>query len=166
MQNIGPGVFYVERSQSDPLPFKWKIGTSYQVFSTPDWRFIVAADLNREATYREEGNSEAVPVYIGAWKDIINPHGDSPAQRNRSLWAKLSSNIHQMIYNTGVELMYANMVALRTGYLKDPSGDREELDFGVGFSLSDVLDINGAFIRDFGNGIRNGQVRFDLAFKF
>jgi hypothetical protein len=166
MQNIGPGVFYVERSQSDPLPFTWKIGTSYEVFSSPDWRFIVAADLNREATYREEGNSSAVPVYIGAWKDIINPHGDTPEQRNRSFKDKVSNNFSKMVYNTGAELVYANTVALRTGYLKDPSGEREEIDFGVGVSISDVLDINGAFIRDFGNGVRNGQTRFDLAFKF
>ncbi|MCP4708295.1 MAG: PorV/PorQ family protein, partial [Planctomycetes bacterium] len=70
MQNIGPAVFYVDQDQSDPIPFTWKFGLSYNIAS-PSHRLIVAADLNREATYHDEDHrGGATPVYIGAWKDL------------------------------------------------------------------------------------------------
>jgi hypothetical protein len=78
----------------------------------------------------------------------------------------LQKNIERIVFNTGFEYTYANVVSFRSGYLLDRSGEREELDFGLGFALSDILQVDATFIKDFGGGIRDGQKRFGLIFKF
>ncbi|MFC1584714.1 PorV/PorQ family protein [Fibrobacterota bacterium] len=163
MQNIGPAVFYVDKDQSDPIPFTWKLGAAYE-FSTPHHKLVFAGDANREAVYYESGRRGATPVYIGAWKDLVYPFGDEDKNHgNLDVWEE---NIRKMVFNAGAEYTYANVISFRLGYLFDESGQREELDFGVGFLLSDILQIDATYINDLGGGIRNGQKRFSLVFKF
>ena len=79
---------------------------------------------------------------------------------------KVVSILKRTVYNTGAEYVYANVVALRGGYLYDYSGLRKELDVGLGFMLSDILQIDGTFIKSFDGGIRNGQKRFSMILRF
>ena len=160
MQNMGPAVFYVDQAQADPIPFTWKLGAAYEVLRTPNHRLTVAADANREAVYRE-GNS-ASPVYIGAWKDLVYPFDT----KDSGAVAVFRENVRQTVFNTGMEYVYANVAAFRTGYLYDESGKRYELDVGLGFMLSDILQVDGTFIKSFDNGIRNGQKRFSMLMRF
>jgi ligand-binding sensor domain-containing protein len=155
MQNMGPAVFYVDQAQSDPIPFTWKVGFAYGLINQPNHRLTLAADINREAFYRN-GN-QAEPFWIGSWKAIADPGGDEGV---------LKENLRQSVYNTGLEYVYGNVVAVRTGYLNDISGQRRELDIGLGFMLSDILQIDGCFIRSFDNGIRNGQQRYSMILRF
>ncbi len=160
MQNMGPAVFYVDQAQSDPIPFTWKLGLAYELIHTPNHRFTVAGDVNREAFYRD--GDKADPVWIGAWKEIITPSGES----DHSFFHTLDVNYQRAVYNTGAEYVYANVVAVRGGYLYDYSGLRKELDVGLGFMLSDILQIDGTFIKSFDGGIRNGQRRFSMILRF
>lgn len=160
LQNMGPAVFYVDQAQADPIPFTWKVGLAYDVIHTPSHRLIVAADANREAVYRE--GSEAAPVYIGAWKDLVYPFDD----KDHTAMETWEENVRQTVFNTGLEYVYANVAAFRTGYLYDESGKRYELDVGLGFMLSDILQVDGTFIKSFDNGIRNGQKRFSMILRF
>lgn len=156
MQNMGPAVFYVDQSQSDPIPFTWKVGLAYGLVNTPNHRVTIAADVNREAFSRSP-DGQADPFWIGAFKAIGSPGGNGSV---------LQENARQSVYNTGAEYVYANVVAVRTGYLHDISGQRRELDIGLGFMLSDILQIDGCFIRSFDNGIRNGQQRYSMILRF
>ncbi|HLP41739.1 MAG TPA: PorV/PorQ family protein, partial [Fibrobacteria bacterium] len=160
MQNMGPAVFYVDQEQADPIPFTWKLGTAYDILHTPNHRLTVAADANREAVYRED--NKAAPVYIGAWKDLIFPFDD----KDHSIAETWKENNRLMVYNLGAEYVYANVAAFRGGYLYDRSGKRYELDVGLGFMLSDILQVDGTFIKSFDNGIRNGQKRFSMLLRF
>jgi hypothetical protein len=160
MQNMGPAVFYVDQAQADPIPFTWKLGAAYDVIHTPNHRLTVAADANREAVYRE-GN-EAAPVYIGAWKDLVYPFED----KDHGIAETWDENVRQSVFNTGMEYVYANVAAFRTGYLYDRSGKRYELDLGLGFMISDILQVDGAFIKSFNDGIRNNQKRFSMLLRF
>ncbi|HKP96587.1 MAG TPA: PorV/PorQ family protein, partial [Fibrobacteria bacterium] len=160
MQNMGPAVFYVDQAQADPIPFTWKVGMAYELVHTPNHRLTVAADANREAVYRE-GN-DASPVYIGAWKDLAYPFDD----KDHSVGATWKENVRQSVFNTGMEYVYANVAAFRTGYLYDQSGKRYELDLGLGFMISDILQVDGTFIKSFDNGIRNNQKRFSMLLRF
>jgi len=157
MQNMGPAVFYVDQAQSDPIPFTWKVGLAYLLINRPNHRLVVAGDLNREAFYRSPGSDEAEPFWIGSWKAITSPGGSGTV---------MQENLRQTVYNTGAEYVYANVVALRAGYLNDIVGERRELDIGLGFMLSDILQIDGTFIRSFDNGIRNGQQRYSMIMRF
>jgi hypothetical protein len=160
MQNIGPAVFYVDQAQSDPIPFTWRLGLAYELINTPNHRLTVDGDLNREAFYRD--GDQADPVWIGSWKEIVHPSGIT----DLSFAGRVNANIQRAVYNTGAEYVYANVVALRGGYLYDYSGLRKELDVGLGFMLSDILQIDGTFIKSFDGGIRNGQKRFSMILRF
>lgn len=160
LQNMGPAVFYVDQAQADPIPFTWKVGLAYELLHLPNHRITVAADANREAVYRE-GN-EASPVYIGAWKDLVYPYED----KNHSSSSVLRENVRQTVYDMGLEYVIANVVGLRGGYLYDFRGQRYELDMGAGFMISDILQVDGTFIKSFDNGIRNNQKRFSLLLRF
>jgi ligand-binding sensor domain-containing protein len=160
LQNMGPAVFYVDQAQADPIPFTWKVGAAYEVFHTPNHKLTIAADANREAVYRE-GN-DASPVYIGAWKDLVYPFED----KDHTAFETWEENIYQSVFNTGAEYVYANVAAFRTGYLYDQSGKRYELDLGLGFLISDILQVDGTFIKSFDNGIRNNQKRFSMLLRF
>lgn len=164
MQNIGPAVFYVDRTQTDPLPFTWKLGVSYEVFNIPSNRLIIASDLNREAVYFEKDDPSPAPVYIGAWKDIIEP--DDRGENSSYFGAMLDENIRKTVYNLGMEYTYANVVAFRSGLLYDIKGKRNELNLGGGLLVSDVLQADLSFIRDIGGGIRDGQWRASLVWKY
>ena len=160
MQNMGPAVFYVDQAQSDPIPFTWRLGLAYELIHTPNHKLTIAGDANREAFYRY-GNT-AAPVWIGSWKEIIHPSGTD----NLTLAQTWNENLRRTVYNTGAEYVYASVVAVRAGYLHDFSGQRYEMDAGLGFMLSDILQIDGTFIKSFDNGIRNGQKRFSMILRF
>jgi hypothetical protein len=160
LQNMGPAVFYVDQAQADPIPFTWKVGLAYELLHLPNHRITIAADANREAVYRE-GN-EASPVYIGAWKDLIYPYEN----KNHSSSSVLRENVRQTVYDMGAEYVIANVVGLRGGYLYDFRGQRYELDMGAGFMISDILQVDGTFIKSFDNGIRNNQKRFSILLRF
>jgi ligand-binding sensor domain-containing protein len=160
LQNMGPAVFYVDQAQADPIPFTWKVGLAYEIVHTPNHKLTIATDASREAVYRE-GN-EASPVYIGAWKDLVYPFDD----KNHSAAETWDENIKQSVFNSGAEYVYANVAAFRSGYLYDQSGKRYELDLGLGFMISDILQVDGTFIKSFDNGIRNNQKRFSMLLRF
>ena len=75
-------------------------------------------------------------------------------------------NLEKTVFNSGMEYTFANVVSFRMGMLYDKAGQREELDFGLGFMLSDILQVDATFIKTISEGIRNGQKRFGLIFKF
>jgi ligand-binding sensor domain-containing protein len=165
MQNMGPAVFYVDQAQSDPIPFTWKTGLSYEVLNRPNHRLVAVADINREA-FSHTG-SRTDPFWVGAWKEIVTP---SETELDGSWTHKagqvLSENSRRAVYNTGAEYVYANVIAVRSGYLHDIVGKRREADIGLGFMVSDILQIDGCFIRSFDEGIRNGQQRYSMILRF
>jgi hypothetical protein len=159
MQNMGPAVFYVDQAQSDPIPFTWKLGLAYEVFHTADHRLTVGSDVSREAIYRN--GSESAPFWEGAWKSLAYPY----EQRSHGIASTWAQNARLSVFNFGAEYSYANVVAVRSGYLLDDSGQRYELDLGLGFMISDILQIDGAFIRTSG-GVRNNQQRYAMIMRF
>lgn len=78
------------------------------------------------------------------------------------------NSLMQGVFNVGTEFIYANTIALRLGYLHDQTGKCDEVDMGFGFMLSDMLQFDFATIKDVGesDGVRDGQMRFGMVFKF
>ena len=164
LQNMGPGISYVENSQANAIPFTWRLGLTYQLLNLNNHEFRVLSDFNRETISENISQTETTPFYISAWKDVLNPFGADKS--NPTFSEVLQQNLRKMVYNFGAEYVYSQSIALRSGYLLDLVGQRKEVHFGAGFFVSDVLQINGALIRDVGGGIRGGQSRFDLIFQF
>jgi hypothetical protein len=164
LANIGPNVYYVDKSNDDPIPLTWRFGLSYDLIRSVDHRLVVTADYNRTVIY-EDGKGKAQPFYISAWKAWFNPE---TGKDDDGSYDTARKSIQEGQLNTGVEYTYANTVALRAGYLHDKTGQRQEVDFGLGVMLSDMLQLDIASIQGVGDvdGVRDGQMRFGMLFKF
>jgi hypothetical protein len=162
LANIGPSVYYVDKTIEDPIPLTWRLGLAYELLSLADYRWTIAADYNRETIYDDDkGNPE--PFYIACWKSIANPE-----KKDTKGLETAKNSLMQGVFNVGTEFIYSNTIALRLGYLYDRTGQRQEVDFGFGFMLSDMLQFDFATIKDVGenDGVRDGQMRFGMVFKF
>jgi sugar lactone lactonase YvrE len=155
LANIGPSVYYVDKTIEDPIPLTWRFGLSYEILSMADYKWTVAFDYNREVVI-DDKNGDPEPFYIACWKSIVDPEDESV------------NSFLQGVFNFGTEFIYSNTIALRLGYLYDRMGKRNEVDFGVGVMLSDVLQFDWATIKNVGraDGVRDGQMRFGMLFKF
>lgn len=161
LANIGPSVYYTDKSDQDPIPLSWRLGLSYEILNTLDHRLIIAGDYNRTVVY-DDDKGDPEPFYNAMWKSLIHPElGGHGAKR-------FKNSLLQGIFNVGAEYTYSNTVAVRAGYLYDKTGKRNEIDLGLGVMLSDVLEFDIATIKDVGDndGVRDGQMRFGMIFKF
>jgi len=164
LANIGPNVYYVDKSSEQPIPLTWRFGLSYDLLKSPDHRITVNADYNRVVIY-ENSKGEAQPFYISAWKSWFYPETSEDGDKAIDTFRK---SFQAGVLNLGAEYVYAGTVALRTGYLHDKLGKRQEWDIGLGVMLSDMLQLDIASIQNVGNleGVRDGQLRFAGLFRF
>ena len=110
----------------------------------------------------DDDKGDPEPFYISCWKSLARP------ERGGNGFTKAKNSLMQGVFNVGTEFIYANTVALRLGYLYDQTGKRNEADFGIGFMVSNMLQFDLATIMDVGDndGVRDGQMRFGMLFKF
>ena len=160
LANMGPDVYYVDKSQSDPIPLTWRFGIAYTPLQLADHRISVTADYSRESIHID-GN-EPDPFYVAMWKSWIDPETGSD----------VPDAFKEGQVGFGVEYVYSNTLALRLGYLHDyPFSDvstgRRELDMGVGLMISDLWQLDVAMIKELNaNDARDGQARISMIFKF
>lgn len=171
IQNIGPSVFYISKDESDPIPLTWKTGFSYQIFKVPGHSLTAAADISRETVSRT-ASGKARNFATGAYYGLAEPWGEGEAPADAG-WSDIAQkNFEESVYNLGMEYVYSQMLALRGGFLFDPGGKRQEADLGVGVTISDLLQLDYAYIKDvqlLGNqpaGVREGQSRLSFNFMF
>jgi hypothetical protein len=164
LANIGPNVYYVEKSNDYPIPLTWRFGLSYDLIKLPDHRIILNTDYNRMVTY-ENSKGKAEPFYISAWKSWLYP--ETATEDDKAL-DKFRKSFLEGILNFGIEYIYSGTIALRAGYLHDKIGKRQEIDLGLGLMLSDMLQLDIASIQNASNleGVRDGQLRFAGLFRF
>ncbi len=164
LANIGPNVYYVDKSNDDPIPLTWRLGLSYDLLTLPDHRITLNADYNKTVIY-ENSKGEAQPFYISAWKAWFYPETEEDGDKAIDTFRK---SFQEGIVNVGAEYVYAGTIALRAGYLHDKVGKRQELDIGLGVMLSDMLQLDIASIQNVSDldGVRDGQLRFAGLFRF
>jgi hypothetical protein len=165
LANMGPNVYYVDKSQEDPIPLTWRIGFTWHALRTADHRLILVTDYSRESIYTDS-DGDAAPFYISSWKSWAYPDGHENMESNGEL---VLHSLKKGIAGLGFEYVYSNTLALRMGYMHDNTGKRQEMNWGLGVLLSDVLQLDIAGIKEVGNlteGVREGQMRFSLLFKF
>jgi hypothetical protein len=164
LSNIGPNVYYVDKTNDDPIPLTWRFGLSYDLLRLADHRITLNTDYNKTVVYENE-KGQAQPFYISAWRAWFNP---DTAEDNDKAIDKFRKTFREGIANAGAEYVYAGTVALRAGYLHDKTGKRQEMNIGIGVMLSDMLQLDIASIQNVGNleGVRDGQLRFSGLFRF
>lgn len=118
LSNMGPKVAYIDRAQADPLPTNLKFGVAYHIVDTPYNKLTWIGDVNKELVRRyDDGESDEFYVALAtAWTD--------------------GPFFPTMIYNTGIEYWYSDLVALRAGYWNDDLGKVKPLTFGASLQYS------------------------------
>ena len=169
LQNMGPGIYYLDASQKDPIPFTLRLGASYTAVQTPIHELTFLMDLDREVV-TNNGDGDPDPFYTAIWTDLL--HNTSEP---------LKMQFEEVVEHLGVEYWYTHLLALRTGLLTDLAGEREELTFGLGLNYGNMNfdwsyiyspeGFMGGFARlvepgeEGSSGARNGQMRFSFLFK-
>lgn len=111
IQNMGPNITYINQDQSDPLPLNWRMGISYHVLNSPFNKLSINTDMNK-----------------------LLANGDFFLARLATAWFDDSSReeLDEIIYNTGIEYDYLDLLALRAGYIYDKVGEITGPSFGFG----------------------------------
>ena len=150
---MGPPIFYIDKAQSDPIPFNLKTGFAYRAVETPVHRINLVMDANREMVKPHlEGQPD--PWY----KAIYTSLNDEP-------WR---DEFEQVILNAGLEYWYSNFVSARIGNLYDPDGSRRELKLGLGVLYGD-LQFDWSYITqpwEEASPVREGQQCFSVQVRF
>ncbi len=118
LSNMGPKVAYIDRAQADPLPTNLKVGFAYHIFKSPYNTLTLVGDVDKELVYLNE-DGESDPFYLA----MVRAWGDGPF-------------FGTLIYHTGLEYWYSDLVALRVGYWNDELGQVKPITFGASLKYS------------------------------
>ncbi len=132
--NIGPRMSYIDAAQSDPLPTNLALGFAYKVLRSDYYQLLVTA----------EGNKQLVGKINGI-KDFGNPS-------------------EGLVLNGGAEFEYANLLALRAGYIYDEEGELKAFTLGFGLKPLEFLKADFAYIPSNENVVLANTLRFSLTF--
>ncbi len=166
LQNMGPSIYYISQDQADPIPFTVRLGLSYQPIQTSFIDLRLVFDAEREIV-KNYPDKQPDPFYTAIWTGLLDDKSDYPT---------LESNLEETVLHGGIELWYANMLALRIGHLFDYAGQRFELTLGLGIKYAN-MNFDWSFIHspegfmqgivaNGSNGSRDGQWRASFMFNF
>ncbi|HEX6791781.1 MAG TPA: PorV/PorQ family protein [Candidatus Krumholzibacteria bacterium] len=116
INNAGPNIAFVDREQSDPLPFTARLGTAWTPIADEVSNLIVTMDIEQSLVWLIDDN---------------NPDGSNPPRRSE-------------IWHGGAEYRYVNLLAGRIGYVYDQDGDFKDFTYGLGFIYKDKLSLDYA----------------------
>jgi hypothetical protein len=144
--NIGPKVKYVDVQQADPLPTILRVGISYKIIKDEYNDLMLAFDVAKLLVHRDSasGISDNLPkAFVTAWDNMTG---------------------HSLMFSSGIEYWYAQLLALRAGYYTEGSavGSRNYLTFGAGLKY-DVYNFDFSYIDTFNaNHPLANTLRFSL----
>jgi len=150
LADVGPKIKYVDAQQADPLPTELRVGASYKLYSDEYNEITVASDVGKLLVHRNAGSILADPLpksFITAWDD---------------------STAHSLMWSTGMEYWYDQLLALRAGYYTEGSqvGGRNYLTFGAGLRY-DVYQFDFSYIDALvADSPLANTLRFTLGIKF
>jgi hypothetical protein len=159
--NMGPSIYYVTQSESDPIPFTINLALAYKnSFSVSGFHLL---DVNAEFRAEREivknyPDKQPDPFYVAVWTGMLDDKSDYPT---------LQSNLEEINCHIGGEVTFANTFSLRHGFLLDV-GRRYETHLGFGIRIYDHFQWDFAYIispegyfrgifPDGSNGSRDGQ---------
>jgi len=123
LSNMGPRVAYIDHAQADPLPTNLKFGFAYHIVDSPYNTLTLVGDVDKELV-RIQKNGQPDPFYIA----MVSAWGDHDGT--------MKNFLNTMIYHTGLEYWYSDLVALRVGYWNDDLGKVKPITFGASLKYS------------------------------
>ena len=148
LQNVGPNMTYIDKSQSDPMPMNWRMGFSYRALESQYNKLTINADMNKLLANDD-------PIYkriFTAWTDDFNKRIEEGEEVDdfASIQNFINSiEIREIIWCLGAEYVYLDLLSLRTGYYADREGEVTGFAFGAGihytFNKEYLVGIDYAF---------------------
>ena len=74
--------------------------------------------------------------------------------------------LKQLVLNGGAEFVYANILALRAGYIYDQEGDIKTVTFGIGLSPVSTFNFDFSYIPSNSDVVLGNTLRYSLAISF
>ncbi|MFP4162968.1 MAG: PorV/PorQ family protein [Chitinispirillaceae bacterium] len=166
LQNMGPKIYYVAPDEADPIPFSMRLGLAYKPIQSPFHDLTLVMDAYREVV-KNYYNKSPDPFWTAIWTDLLNDTSST-----------FKEEIQEINLSLGMEYLYADLMALRTGLLIDYLGERFEWSMGIGVKYSN-LNFDFSYIhspegfmggligalndqKDGSSGARHGQWRLSL----
>ncbi len=145
--NIGPKITYIDKTQADPLPTTFRLGTAFHLVEDEFNDLTVAADVTKLLVNRPSIDKvDPVPIsLVTAW-----------------------GNGKGVELSLGAEYWYEKLVALRAGYFTESAagGNRRFLTFGAGLRY-DIYGFDFSYINPTeDNHPLANTLRFTLAVDF
>ncbi len=174
LQNMGPEIYYMTPEEADPIPFTLRLGFAYRPIQTPFHDLTLVLDAYREVvkSYEDKGPD---PFWTALWTDLLHDESNEKGEG-------LKNEIQEINVSMGLEYLYADFMALRTGFLGDYLGERFEWTMGIGVKYANLnfdfsyiyspANFMGGIIgsinkeKDGSSGVRDGQWRLSYLMKF
>ncbi|PHR70865.1 MAG: hypothetical protein COA67_07670 [Lutibacter sp.] len=168
LSNIGPKVTYSDGGRENFIPTNLKLGGGFD-FILDDYNTIAATLeftklLVPTPPLRDPITGDIIEGKddeVGFFKGMFQSFGDAPGG--------FSEEMKEFTWALGVEYMYDNAFAIRTGYFNenDLKGGRKYFTLGAGFKFkSSNIDISYLFNSSDVNNPLENTLRFSLAFDF
>jgi hypothetical protein len=158
ISNLGPKIYYIDRSQADPIPTNFRLGFAYKIFDDEFNNLIYTLDFSKLLiTTDTAGNSQQF------YKAIFTS------------WThdSFSTEIRKIVTSMGLEYLYGQpgdfLFAIRTGmFYEDPSfGNRKFMTFGAGIKYDiygfDFSYLSTAVFKGQDNQPLNNTLRFTIS---
>lgn len=135
LSNLGPKIYYIDKSQADPIPTNFRLGFAYKIIDSEFNNLIYTLDFSKLLVSRDSSNSdEFYEALFTAW-------GDEP----------ISNELRDIVTSMGLEYWYGTpgdfLFALRAGFFyEDPDyGNRKFVTFGAGIRY-DIYGFDFSYI--------------------
>jgi hypothetical protein len=135
LSNLGPKIYYIDKSQADPIPTNLRLGFAYKIIDDEFNSLIYTLDFSKLLVSRDTtGSDEFYQALFTAWGD-----------------ESFSEELRDIVTSMGLEYWYGTpgdfLFALRSGFFyEDPSyGNRKFLTFGAGIRY-DIYGFDFSYI--------------------
>jgi len=134
IQNMGTRIKFKDEEQSDPLPRKCKIGTSWSFIDTEYHKFRIVADLTAAIDKLKEDDEEGIKLYLEEHPDVTREEleADRGVGINAFRWRNMTKSV-------GAEYWFGSILALRVGYKEEPGivlqDFADHLTYGLGLRI-------------------------------
>lgn len=135
LSNLGPKIYYIDKSQADPIPTNFRLGFAYKIIDDEFNNLIYTLDFSKLLVSRDTtGSDEFYEAIISAWGD-----------------ESFSNEMRDVVTSMGLEYWYGQpgdfLFALRAGFFyEDPGyGNRKFATFGAGIRY-DIYGFDFSYI--------------------
>ena len=139
IQNVGPGISFIDANQADPLPRMFRIGTSMSLYRDSYNHFRLVSGITSNIHKLTE-NEEELLAYIeseNAERTVKTTKEQELSERGVGIRAFEWRHLHK---NVGVEYWLGNILAMRVGYKYEPGLNlpafTDHFTYGIGVKVN------------------------------